>query len=69
MQCRRVSSSRRFVDTMTIRLTQRVTSQRTSATPLREPKIYQYSRTFCITMHQITNAYVGTGPVNQDTVK
>lgn len=69
MQCRRVSSSRRFVDIMTIRLTQCVTYQRTSATPLRETQIHQYSRTFCISKHQITNAYVGTGPVNQDTVK
>jgi hypothetical protein len=34
-----------------------------------KPKIYQYSRTFCISIYQITNAYMGTGPVNQDTVK
>jgi hypothetical protein len=54
MQYRRVRSSRRFVETMTIRLTQCVTSQRTAATLLREPKIYQYSRTFCISIHVYT---------------
>jgi hypothetical protein len=59
MQRRRASSSRRFVDSMTIRLTLRLTSQTTSTTALWGPQIYQNRRTFCIRMYQVTNAICG----------